>query len=99
MKSTQHKIDLLAIYTSGVFQDDADPSISRAALEDARRTGRLLSTAEAATFLCLRPCTLEKWRTTGGGPTYVQLGGAVRYRLTALEDFVTVNAKSSTAEA
>lgn len=49
----------------------------------------LLNTREAAAFLNLRPCTLEKWRSKGKGPKYTKLGSkAVRYRVCDLELFV-----------
>jgi len=45
-----------------------------------------LSTKAAAQFLSdttmpLSPRTLEKWRTTGGGPPFYKFGGGVRGRI------------------
>ena len=57
----------------------------------------LLSTVLAAVRLGLQPCTLEKWRTTGGGPQYVKLGRSVRYRLEDLDAFAAERLKAHTA--
>ena len=48
---------------------------------------KLVDSAEAARLLALSPRTLEGWRTTGQGPSFRKLGGAVRYALTDLEAF------------
>jgi predicted site-specific integrase-resolvase len=37
------------------------------------------NTVQAATYLGLRPCTLEKWRVHGRGPRYFKPAGRVRY--------------------
>ncbi len=48
----------------------------------------LLTEAEAATFLRLKPVTLKKWRCRGRGPDYVRLGSAIRYELAALQAYL-----------
>lgn len=49
----------------------------------------LLSTAEAARMLALKPQTLRKWRADGTGPKYVRVGSkAVRYRKRALAEYI-----------
>lgn len=58
----------------------------------------MLSTLDAALRLGLRPSTLEKWRTTGGGPRYVKMGRAVRYRLADLDVFTTERMCAHTAQ-
>lgn len=58
----------------------------------------LLTTHEAAKFLKLSPRTLEKFRVTGGGPPFVALGRARRYRLEDLERWVSESVARSTAE-
>lgn len=58
----------------------------------------LLSTVHAAARLGLRPCTLEKWRTTGSGPKFVKLGRAVRYRVADLDQFATDRLRAHTAQ-
>ena len=40
----------------------------------------LLSTAEAAAMLGVKPQTLRKWRWAGGGPAYVRQGVGLRAR-------------------
>ena len=40
----------------------------------------LYDTREAASYVRLSKNTLERFRLTGEGPTYLKLGGAVRYR-------------------
>lgn len=30
---------------------------------------------------------LQRWRSTGGGPTYIRLGGSIRYRLSDIIAF------------
>lgn len=54
----------------------------------------LLKTVDAAAYLCLARGTLERWRTTGTGPSYVKCGDAVRYRLDVLDAYI----KDSTVE-
>jgi len=48
----------------------------------------LLTEAEAATFLRLKPVTLKKWRCTGRGPAFVRLGSTVRYEKAELLAYV-----------
>jgi len=53
---------------------------------------RLLTTAEAAEHLTLSCKQLERWRTDGGGPAFVQLSAKIiRYRLCDLESFIKSN--------
>ncbi len=55
------------------------------------RESGLLTTAEAAAYLRMKPQTLNKWRSQGKGPYFVRIGGAVFYRLAELDSFITVN--------
>jgi hypothetical protein len=52
----------------------------------------LLTTADAASYLDLRPQTLRAWRVKGGGPPYVRFGakgrGTVAYKVSDLEAWV-----------
>jgi len=59
---------------------------------------QLLDTREAATFLALCPGTLEVWRVRGGGPTFVKLGRAVRYRRSDLEVYALDRLRCSTSD-
>jgi hypothetical protein len=49
---------------------------------------KLLTTAEAAAYMRLKPQTLAKWRSHGKGPSFVQLGGKVFYRVAELDAYV-----------
>ncbi len=42
--------------------------------------------------------TLQRLRLTGKGCPYVKLGASVRYRQSALENFITDNIRTSTSE-
>lgn len=58
----------------------------------------LLVTKEAARIVKLSPRTLENQRLRGGGPRYIKLGGAVRYRIQDLEEWIASHTKRNTAE-
>ena len=60
------------------------------------RTDPMLTTEEAAAELGLAPKTLRNWRTTGRGPVATKLGGAVRYRQSAVERFARANEQDRT---
>ena len=60
-------------------------------------TQGLLNTMEAAEALRLAAGTLEKLRTYGGGPRYVKLGRAVRYRREDLEAWLADRVVGSTS--
>ena len=59
---------------------------------------KLLNTIEAAEVLRLAAATLEKLRTYGGGPRYLKLGRAVRYRTDDLEAWLAQRVIGSTSE-
>jgi len=40
------------------------------------------------------PHTLSNWRIQGSGPTYVRVGGAVRYRRTDLDAWLTAQTRT-----
>lgn len=50
--------------------------------------GKLKTTPQAADALGVSRRTLETWRFTGTGPTFVKVGRAVRYRPEDLEAFL-----------
>lgn len=60
--------------------------------------GNLLTTQEAANFLGVSPRTLEGLRFKGGGPRYAKIGGAVRYRLASLEEYLRHQERTSTSD-
>ena len=67
--------------------------------ETTRSTLRVaLTTREAAQYLGLAVSTLNKWRCHGGGPEFLKLGRAVRYRRDDLDRFLEARMFCSTAE-
>ncbi len=59
---------------------------------------QLLTRRDAARLLNLKISTLEAWATRGGGPSYVKLGRAVRYRESDLVKFVESQVRANTSE-
>jgi len=57
-----------------------------------------IRTKEAATVLGVKETTLEAWRCRGGGPAFLKLGGAVRYRESDLEAFMESRLRKNTSE-
>jgi predicted DNA-binding transcriptional regulator AlpA len=57
-----------------------------------------VDTEGASKHIGLAVSTLEKLRVTGGGPRFVKLGRAVRYRVSDLEDYVAERVISSTSQ-
>jgi predicted DNA-binding transcriptional regulator AlpA len=58
----------------------------------------LVDTQEAASILHLSPHTLDRWRWSGDGPTFVKLGRSIRYRKTDLHRFVEESLRQHTSE-
>jgi hypothetical protein len=46
----------------------------------------------------LKPTTLEAWRCRGGGPPFLKLGKAVRYRRADLENFMESRLRMNTGK-
>ena len=63
-----------------------------------RQATPVLDTRAAADFLGVSPRTLEGMRVRGGGPRYAKVGGAVRYRLASLEEYLQRQERSSTSD-
>ena len=59
---------------------------------------KFLRTHEAGAFLNLSPRTMEKLRTTGGGPLYRKLGGRVVYALADLQAWADAGTKRHTTD-
>jgi excisionase family DNA binding protein len=59
---------------------------------------KYLTTKEAADRVRLSESALEKKRVNGSGPVFVKLGKAVRYELSALDEWVAAGRHKSTAE-
>jgi hypothetical protein len=58
----------------------------------------IMSTEKAAFYIGLSPATLEAWRCRGGGPIFIKLGKAVRYRQNDLDEFLNRHARLSTSQ-
>ena len=59
-------------------------------------TTTLMTVNQAADYLGLAVSTLNKWRCHGGGPVFIKMGRAVRYRAEDLNLFLTECATDST---
>ena len=58
---------------------------------------KLLTVEQAAAYLGLARSTLNKWRCHGGGPVFIKMGRAVRYRPEDLEGFLNNGMSTSTS--
>ena len=58
---------------------------------------KFLTTKEAADRVRLSESALEKKRVDGTGPVFVKLGKAVRYEVTALDEWIAAGRHRSTA--
>lgn len=58
----------------------------------------IFNTSEAARYVGLGKPTLERFRVSGGGPVYIKLGGAVRYRQADLDAWLESRVTRSTSE-
>lgn len=52
-------------------------------------TDPLLTQGQAAELLTVAPETLERWRQQLCGPRYIRLGRLIRYRRSAIEQYIT----------
>jgi hypothetical protein len=59
---------------------------------------KLLKPVAAGQFLGVSAHTLAKRRMTGEGPRFIKFGGAVRYDLKDLQEFVARHARRSTSD-
>jgi hypothetical protein len=62
-----------------------------------RGTG-LLNETQAADLLNIKVPTLRRWRWAGKGPTFLKIGGAVRYDRADLEGFIASARRASTSD-
>lgn len=69
-----------------------DDAVKRAGLD------RLLTVQEAAAILRCSVSSLNKWRLTGDGPSFVRVGARVRYCPADIAGFVKRETRNSTAE-
>jgi hypothetical protein len=72
---------------------------TKASEESSRKqTPTVLDTRGAADLLGVSARTLEGFRVRGGGPRFVKIGGAVRYRLASLEEYLRHQERASTSD-
>ena len=57
----------------------------------------VMTVKQAAEYLGLAVSTLNKWRCHGGGPVFIKMGRAVRYRVEDLENFLIQSKSLSTS--
>lgn len=57
-----------------------------------------LTTKDAARVLGLHPDTLRRLRREGGGPPFVRIGRAIRYRLDVVDAWAAARTFKSTAD-
>lgn len=62
-------------------------------------TDSLFKTEGAARYLGLGKSTMAKFRITGGGPRFIKMGAAVRYRRADLDAWAAERSRRSTSEA
>lgn len=58
----------------------------------------LLTEDQVAEGLAMSSRTLQMWRLKGGGPPFVKLGAAVRYRPCDVEEWVRENTRVHTSD-
>lgn len=58
----------------------------------------LLNRKQTAEILGLSHKTLERWAVVGGGPVYILVGGAARYRPSDLENWVNSRTVQNSAQ-
>ena len=66
---------------------------------NARKGSPFLTTDQAAFYLGLASCTLQKMRVTGGGPKYRKHGRYVRYHIDDLDAWSAARVKEATSHA
>jgi hypothetical protein len=59
---------------------------------------KLLNQQATATYLSISERTLERWRVSGVGPSYIKLGRRVAYREADLIEFINSHRRTSTSE-
>lgn len=59
---------------------------------------KIFMTREAAEYLGLSKATLEAWRVRGGGPVFLKMGKACRYRQEDLDAFIESRLRENTSQ-
>lgn len=58
----------------------------------------LIKETELSQILNIEVATLRRWRWAGRGPRFLKLGGAVRYDLADVEEFIEASKRISTSD-
>ena len=58
---------------------------------------KVMTVGQAAEYLGLAVSTLNKWRCHGGGPVFIKMGRAVRYRVEDLEGYIQASLSRTTS--
>jgi predicted DNA-binding transcriptional regulator AlpA len=58
----------------------------------------LLTEAQVADLMAVSPRTLQAWRYHGGGPRYIKIGSAVRYRPGDVDAWLETQTRASTSD-
>lgn len=64
----------------------------------ARSPDVLLTEAQAAYLLSIKPSTLQMWRMRGSGPAFIRTGSAIRYRQITLSAWLSARSVILTGE-
>ena len=88
---------MAALFSEGDMSLEHSPE--RSALGAAPRRRRLFAPEETSAYLRVARQTLAKWRSAGGGPRFVRIGGRIFYDAADLETFIADRKFGSTAEA
>jgi hypothetical protein len=83
---------------SGIVLPFQSP-IGRIEPADPRRRRRLVSTKELSEIWGVPESTLRYWRCAEIGPTYVKLGGRIKYDLADVERYVRANKRMPSVRA
>jgi len=59
---------------------------------------QLMTREEAAEYLRIKKSTLDAWACKGGGPVFIKMGRACRYRISDLEAFLSENTRRNTSK-
>lgn len=75
------------------------PPTARAETSDPRNRRQLVSTKELSEMWGVPESTLRYWRCAEIGPTYVKLGGRIKYDLADVERYVRANKRMPSVRA
>ena len=59
----------------------------------------ILNNEQAASYIQVKPSTLNNWRVAGSGPPFCKIGSAVRYRRADVDAWLASKVIKSTSEA